>query len=82
MADGRHPFGVRRTALATVNDYLPPGAKQGVWYRYGRWRSKLPHSQTVPIAASHRRASVMFHRFGHILANPAEPDADRVQVVE
>lgn len=28
MADGRHPFGVRRSALATVNDNLPPGAKR------------------------------------------------------
>ncbi len=31
MADGRHPYGVRRTALATVNDDLPPSAKQAVW---------------------------------------------------
>jgi hypothetical protein len=29
MADGRHPFGVRRIALATVNDDLPSGAKPG-----------------------------------------------------
>jgi hypothetical protein len=30
MADGRHPFGVRRTALATINDDPPP-ARSRVW---------------------------------------------------
>ena len=50
MADGRHPIGVRRTALATVNNDLPSGAKQGVWYRYS--------NQVGGIDIGHRRSRV------------------------
>jgi hypothetical protein len=61
MADGRHPLGVRRTALATVNDDLSPGAKQGSGHRYRRRLSPVsgtPFSSTRCLPTGQARGLV------------------------